>query len=413
MNHKIYKGSTFFMFVMIFSVMMIGTSCTKTEVNTIEVNQTEVISTSNSIQEDLNLNDSNKESSLPSSEEKWIYFDDQNNEGKLYKIALDGQSKLTLPVEDIRDWFIYKDKIIYSTVSDWTKLDELLKEDNTEERTFVNQLKMMNLDGTGQVVIAQDLFPIAFDDFMKPVVEYTPLFVTNNRIYFEITLGKPYSDYRYSYIASINEDLTDAKIVPNFRCSLIGETFLTDKGLYLAERLMGDVNNLYFIDLETGDHHLIQEEINLVGLYKDQLYYMGYHGDEGMKLYKLPINSVETEEVAQLAKFYFLKASNIIGNKLYYKYTKNDDEQTVIIKEIDLDTQMIQDVNENDEECLYTYEENGVLENGQTWHYYIKRNKELNSPEGIGKVNLESGQKMNVIEDAIVKHIQIVSTDSK
>lgn len=403
MIYKIYKKMTLIIFVMIFLVMMMGVSCIRSTAN-----QNEEISTSISIQNDLNP-DEPKQLDVSSSDGNWIYFDDLSHEGNLYKMTLDGRNKATLPVNDINEWFIHKDKIIYSTVKDWSKLDVLLEDDNVEHKIFINQLKMMNLDGTDQVIIAQDLLSTSFDAYTQTVVKYTPLFVTNNRIYFEVSAGKPYTDYMFSYICSVNEDLTEFKIVPNFSCGSIDKIYLADKGLYLTERVMGEPNNLYFIDLETGEHQLIQEEIYLVGTYKDKLYYMGYQGDEGMKLYKIPINSVETQEVAQLAKFYFLEASNIVGNKLYFKYTKDDDQQNVIIQVIDLDTQVVYDVNENEEECLYTYQDNGILENGQTWYYYIKRNEELNSPEGIGKINLDSGHKMDILEGINVNHMQIVS----
>ena len=243
------------------------------------------------------------------------------------------------------------------------------------------------------------------------VVTYRPLFVRNNKIYFETGLGIPYTDVIISILCSINMDGTEFRNVQVLEHGVVHKIFFSDQGFYFIEQYEEESRNLYFINLDQGSYHLIQKDADLAGTYKEHLYYAAYvqHENGGtLKLYRIPVNSTEAEEIGTLAEGVdYIGGVNLTENKVYFSYYPSDITQGEVIKSIDLDTQLIDAGNGNNAEFLYTYEDSCILEAGEKWYYYVTRDHGY--PGGISKINLNNAQKIDLLKDINVDHIQVVS----
>lgn len=351
--------------------------------------------------------------------EEWIYFTDNNELGKLFRMKTDGSEKEALPISHVEQWYIGEDKIIYSTLRDWDKIQIDYDKQPTSQRFFINEFYMMNLDGSNQVRLADETVPLQLEGEEDLAISFRPFFIKNGKIYVEVTFGIPYTDAISHSIYTMNQDGTDFRLLSEQGYFYMSGYYFTDKYVYFSQNHYEQLSPLCRMDLITGQYTYIGHEVNLVGEYDGFIYYTDQvlSGSENIiSLYKLPVNSIEAEYVCEISKTYYLAYMAIINHKFYFSYYPEGkyEYRDLIKKEVDLNTKSMMPIAPDQEDYLYMSHHYKQMKDQEGYIYYAPYDKEelvatgMYKTQGIYKMNSETHQR-EVIEAGVdVYAMQVV-----
>jgi len=345
--------------------------------------------------------------------EEWIYFDDINDSGKIFRMKKDGSEKMTLPITNVEKWYIYEDKILYSTLRDWSKVEASYSEMPTQNIFFINQLYMMNLDGTEQVLLADESSPLHFSYEGPLAISFSPFFIKKDKIYLEVTSGIPETDAMSTSIYVVNKDGKDFRELSEKSYFNMSEYYISDKYLYFSENNLEQLSPLCRIDLTTGECKEVGNATALLGEYKGKLYYTEQFYNEtetNMSLYKLSESTFKTELVCEISKSAYLTHAKIINNKLYFSYYPEDkyEYKDLIKEELNLDTRKLIPITPEEENYLYMSSEYKKMKDKKGWIYYAPYDEENFVTKGIYKMNNTTHENKIIQQGVNVSHMQIV-----
>lgn len=266
----------------------------------------------------------------------WIYYLD--NQHHLYSVKEDGTQNQLLTEQRVDDFKVAGDKVIYTVYTQeevgglysdaaYKNLKAIRESGDMESKIYINELWMMDKDGTHQKLLLKEK-NIGFreDEMERDIVDYTPLAMMGDEVLFQVRqLGCWLGDgvLKTNYTININKGTL------NYKGEIFNGSFGDNGGILIDGYLWRDASIYEKLSRENFiNQHLTLSQQKLlgaedkwnikkymiIGSYNQSIYYSENTAYEEVGIYKI---SKELDIPVKIGVLNGCDSMVIVNNKCY------------------------------------------------------------------------------------------------